>query len=125
MPSGIQVIGAQQTRRALKQVEGGAADLKELHGEAAELVESEAAPLTPVLTGALLGTARVSGTQAGGVIRWGRAAVPYAGPIIFGWRARNIERNPFPFEAMDAAEPEVLELFETRLDQLIKSAGLD
>jgi len=38
-------------------------------------------------------------------VQAGRASVPYAGPIHWGWPARNIEPQPFLTDAAVATEP--------------------
>jgi len=41
----IEVEGARQLKRALRQVEGGTSDLKEIHAKAAKIVEGAALPV--------------------------------------------------------------------------------
>lgn len=120
----IQVDGAKELRRALKAVDGGIADLKAAHAESAEVVERRAEQLVPRVSGLLESTIRSAGQAAGGVVRAGRASVPYAGPIHFGWAARNIEPQPFLYDALDDRRREVVEVYEDRVGKLIRKHGL-
>ena len=52
---------------------------------------------TPVRTGRL----RASGIALGGVIEF---PVPYAAPIHWGWRAHNIQPNPFLTQGISASQ---------------------
>ena len=121
----IQVDGAKELRRALKAVDGGIDDLKAAHAESAEIVERRAEQLVPRVTGLLETTIRSTGQAAGGVVRAGRASVPYAGPIHFGWAGHNIEPQPFLYDALDDRTREVVEVYEKRVGSLITKHGLD
>lgn len=81
---------------------------------AAGYVRAEA----PVRSGALAGTVRVGRTARSAVVKIGSARVPYAGPINYGWRAHNIEPNPFIERAKDRALPELAALVERKLRDL-------
>ena len=121
----ITVDGARDLRKALRSVDGGTADLKEAHAAAAEIVERRAVDLVPRMSGLLSGSIRSSGQAAGGVVRSGRASVPYAGPIHFGWASRNIEPNPFLYDALDDRRDEVLDTYGSQVTGLIERHGLD
>ena len=121
----IEVEGARQLKRALRQIEGGTSDLKAIHGKAAKIVEDAARPLTPRRTGRLAASVRSSGVASGGVVRAGFAKVPYAGPIHFGWAKRNIAPQPFLYEALDSRSAEVIRTYEDGVNKLIKENGLD
>lgn len=120
----LRVEGARELRRALKQVEGGVADLKEIHAAAATLVKEQALYLVPRRSGLLASTVRSSGQVSAGVVRSGRAGVPYAGPIHFGWPARNIAPQPFLYDALDERRDEVFEMYEQRVGELVRRSGL-
>ena len=121
----IKVEGAKQLKKKLRQIEGGMADLKAIHAEAAEVVELQATSLVPRRTGKLESTIRSSGTQSAGVVRAGFARVPYAGVIHFGWPGHNIEPQPFLYDALDDRRDEVFDVYQDRVDALIKKNGLD
>lgn len=121
----ITIEGARRLRKALRSVDGGVDDLKSTHAESAQIVERRAAELVPRRSGALGGSIRSSGQAAGGVVRSGRARVPYAGVIHFGWAARNISPQPFLYDALDDRRTEVLDVYAARVDGLVKKHGLD
>jgi hypothetical protein len=45
--------------------------------------------------------------------------VPYAGPIHFGWPARQIKPNPFIYEVLDDRRQEVYAIYAQRISELI------
>lgn len=102
----VRVDGLRTLKRNLKAAGVSLQDLKEAHAEVAALVVRAAAPRAPRRTGALLASTRGSGTQAAAVVRAGRAAVPYAGPIHWGWPARGIKAQPWLYDAAQASQEE-------------------
>ena len=121
----IEVDGAREVRAALRKIEGGLADLKQVHADAAQIVERRAEQIVPRRSGALAGSVRSSGQARQGVVRAGRASVPSAAPIHFGWRARNIQPQPFLYDALDDRRNEVIDRYETEVNGLIRRHGLD
>jgi hypothetical protein len=119
----IQVKGAKELRRAIRQAETTelAAELKAANREAAEVVAYEAQTIVPVKSGRLLETIRASGTLTAGVVRAGRASLPYAGPIHFGWPGHNIEPNPYLYDAADNRVDEVVEQYQAAIDRIADS----
>lgn len=123
-PSGarIEIQGIKKLARTLRQAgdEEGRAMLLAANKDAATMVAQAAAPLVPQRTGRLAATLRSSGTAKGGVVMVGRARVPYAGPVHFGWFRRRIKANPFLYEAMDRRRSEVEEAYQRRLAELLE-----
>jgi hypothetical protein len=121
MAATVKVEGAKELRAAIKRAEnsGLAKELKQAHRDAAELVAYEAQTIVPVISSRLLESIRPSGTQTAGIVRAGKAAVPYAGPIHFGWAKRGIEPNPFLYDAADARVDEVIDTYQTAVDAVI------
>lgn len=115
----IKVVGAKDLSKALRKVEGGIDDLKGVHADAAKIVERRASQLVPARTGRLGSSIRSSGQARQGVVRAGRASVPYAGAIHFGWAERNIKPQPFLYEALDSRRDEVLEEYERQVDDIV------
>lgn len=121
----ISIEGIKELNRAFKSVGKAATnDLKGAHADAAKVIAKEAKTKTPRRTGRLAASLRSSGTQRGGVVRAGKASVPYAGPIHFGWSSRGIRPQPFIYEAMDARSGEVLDQYEKQIQKLIDKHGL-
>lgn len=120
----IEIRGARQLRRKLSMLDGAIDDLKAIHKEAADVVMSEALARVPVETGTLRDTIRSSGTKTGGRVRAGFKRVPYAGPIHFGWPRRNIEPQPFLYDALDSRRRQVLDVYQDRLGDLLRRYDL-
>lgn len=120
---GVEVEG-RDLRRQLRGIEDGLADLKATHLQAGEVVRPRAAAIAPKRTGRLAADIRVAGQASGAVIRAGRASVPYAGPIHFGWSARNIKPNPFLYDALDDRHDQVVDVYEERVAALVRKHNL-
>lgn len=117
----VEVEGGPQLRRAFRRLDDRLDDLSALHQEVAELVEDRAEDLVPVASGRLRDTIRTSRRKTGAsVLAGGRSLVPYAGPIHFGWRARNIEPQPFLYDALDDRRGEVIERYQDGIGALVR-----
>ena len=127
----VRVEGAQDLRRKINRLsdavdaKSAKSELKKAHLEGAEVVKAAALPLVPVRSGSLKATVRAAGTIRSGRVRAGFARVPYAGPIHFGWPARNIRPQPFLYDALDRRRSEVLAVYDDRVGALIKKYNLD
>jgi hypothetical protein len=110
----VQVRGARELRRAIRQAQDKdlKKELSRAHKSAADIVANEAKRIVPRRSGRLQGSIRPGGTQTSGVVRAGKAAVPYAGVIHFGWPRRNIRPNTFLYDAADARVDEVVAQYE-------------
>jgi hypothetical protein len=125
-PGVERIDGLREVQRDLRKLgKDTRTEMKGTHQRAAEIVLAGAKRLVPVRTGNLAASMRAMATQTSGRIRVGKASVPYAGPIHFGWPARNIKPNPFVYDALDPRRDEIVGLYEERIDQLIKKYDLD
>lgn len=121
----IEIEGLRELNRAFRRLGSDATvDLKGVHLESARVVEKRARQVVPVRSGRLKDTLRSSGTMRGAQVRAGFARVPYAGPIHFGWRKRNIRPQPFLYDALDDRRAEVLRTYEDNLNKLIRKHDL-
>ncbi len=85
----VDAVGLEKARRALLKLGDAAVnDMKQVNKGAAEIVARRARTEAPRRSGRLAGDIRSSGTKARGIIRVGRKALPYAGPIHWGWPGR-------------------------------------
>ncbi len=100
-------------------------EMKSTHKKAAEVIVEGSKRYVPVRTGRLATSIRAVATRTSGRVRAGSAAVPYAGPIHFGWPARRIKPQPFIYDAMDVRRQEVYDLYAARIYGLIDKHGLD
>jgi hypothetical protein len=118
----VEVHGARRLRSTLKAAGVDLADLKAAHAQVAKLVEQRARPRTPNTsgrsTGALAASFRSSGTARAAIVRAGRASVPYAGVIHFGWPGR-IRENPWIMRAAEESQNTWEGLYLRALDQII------
>lgn len=122
---GLEVTGARELRRTLRAAGDDLSDLKEAHRESAHIAAGGTQQHTPTRTGRLRGSVRSSGTLTAGIIRAGRASVPYANPIHWGWPAHHIKAQPYATEGSRATEPRWTVVFETALNNaLAKVKGL-
>jgi Bacteriophage HK97-gp10, putative tail-component len=121
-----EIEGLRDLQKSLRKLSKESRDeMKETHRKAGEIVVKAATPFTPVDSGALSASLKSAPTQRQGRVRLGSAAVPYAGPIHFGWPARNIRPNPFIYQVLDSRRDEVLKLYERRIDEIITKYELD
>lgn len=122
----VEVEGGPQLRRAFRKAGDRADDLKAVHKSATEVIEQEAESIVPVLSGALRDSIRSRVTTTGGaVLAGGTAPVPYAGPIHFGWRVRNIEPQPFLYDALDNRRGEVLQRYTEGVDSIVRRFDME
>lgn len=116
----VRVTGAAELRRALGHLGASAADLTSVNRAAAAVVAREAKVLVPKLSGALGSSIRARATKTRGrVSAGGGRLVPYAGPIHFGWPARNIAPQPFLYDALDNRRTEVIGRYDEAIGDLI------
>lgn len=119
--AGVEVEGGAQLRRAFKKLEGRAGDLRPAHRAAAELVQDRADFLVPRQTGALGDSIKANVRRSGSsVIAGGTSLVPYAGPIHFGWRDRNIEPQPFLYDALDDRRDEIRDRYAAEVALMVR-----
>lgn len=121
MPA-VEVEGGARLRKVLRaagDIDGLKDVWQRVSVQAAEWVKAEAPVRRGKLRGSVRGTRRAGGAQ----VLIGRTSVPYAGPIIFGWRRRNIAPNPFPYRALARHEAELIELVADGLVEAIDKTG--
>lgn len=116
----VRVVGARELRRSLKRAGLDVTDLKDANYAVGELVARAAAPRAPVRTGRLAGSLRSSRAAGRARVLAGGAAVPYAGPIHWGWEARNIAPHPFIRDAAQSTEAVWLPVYEAALAEIIR-----
>src|SRR5690625_8028143 len=83
----FRITGLRETLRAMEQAGADAESMRDLMHAIGLTVVHAASPLR--VTGTLAGTLRAGRGKTKAVVRAGSAAVPYAGPIHYGWPARN------------------------------------
>lgn len=116
----VQVEGARELRKALKKAGDDLADMKALNQAIGNVVVAAARGKAPTRTGALGGSLRAANIVGGVTVRAGSAGVPYAGPIHWGWPARNIKAQPFVVEAAQSTEAEWVAMYEAEVDRILE-----
>jgi uncharacterized protein YcsI (UPF0317 family) len=101
---GVRIEGLDRLVRTLNRAAVDISDLKNAHAKAGEIVASEAAATAPRISGRLAGSVRAARQARRARVQAGRASVPYAAPIHWGWPARGIVAQPFISEAARATE---------------------
>lgn len=119
----VEVEGMARLRRELRALEGNLDDLKDAHAAAGAIVAAAAAARAPRRSGKLAASVRNSRAAAGAHVIAGSAAVPYAGPIHWGWPARHIEPNPFAADAAQATESQWLPAYEASIRDAVDRVG--
>ncbi len=121
----VEVVGGTKLRRALKEAGPDAEDaLKKLNLDASQDVAAEAGRRVPVVSGRMKASIKAFGTKSGARVAVGKKALPYVFPIVFGWKARNIEPNPFIYEALDARRDDILAAYDKQIVDVLRDNGL-
>jgi hypothetical protein len=116
----VEVTGAKELRKAMKHMGADLKDLTNVNKAAAKPVYERSKDLVPRVSGALGRTIRVLASKTRASILAGRNGVPYAGPIHFGWRRRNIGSQPFLTDAVAEKRSEVVDIYGAFIGDLVK-----
>lgn len=115
----VRVDGAQQLRATLKAAGDDLSDLKDVNARTAAKVSATAVPRVPRRTGTLAATVRPAGTKTAAIVRAGKASVPYAAVVEFGWPGHNIEPQPYITSAAHDTEPDWTLFYEQEIDKIL------
>lgn len=121
---GVRVTGLTAVVRALLELGLEVEDLKNAFSAIAERGARLAADFAPKKSGRLAGDVRGNRAKSKAVVIAGRASVPYAGPINFGWPARHIAGSAFMQKADQAMQPYALQQLEDEINRQIARRGL-
>ena len=114
----LMVVGQKRFIQTMRKAGADMDDLKEVNREAAQIALPAVRNLTPRgKTGRLAGSLRVGATQRAGVIRAGSKAVPYAGPINYGWPARRIKPRLFVNNGVASTEGQWQKVYKDFIDK--------
>ena len=122
--NGVKVTGLNQAIRAVRELGVPDQEVKDAGSRAGEIVANEARQLTPVRTGKLRDSIRVSKTLrkvtiSAGNNRTSKSGVPYANPIHWGWFKRNIKPQPFFVKALGITREEVYRQYFDNIAKLV------
>jgi hypothetical protein len=122
MPKPImRVDGARELRATMAAAGRDLTDLIDVNKQVAATVSASAIPRVPRLTGRLASTVRPAGTKTSAIVRAGRAAVPYASVIEFGWPGHNIAAQPYLTTAAADTEPTWTDLYFGAINKILAS----
>lgn len=116
----VEIEGARRLRATLKKAGYDISELKAPNRRAAEIVAGFATTSAPIKTGALKATVRPAATARAGIVRAGFKRVPYAGPIHWGWPARNIKAQPWLTTTAKATEPVWVPAYELHMRLVVQ-----
>lgn len=91
-------------------------DLKRANREVGTFINGNAAPTAPRRTGALAASTRPNAAATNVAIR---SRLPYAGPIHWGWPARNIEPQPWLWATATGTQDEWLPKYEDEIQRIM------
>ncbi len=117
----VEVSGARKLRRSLRRAGLDMTELRAVNQRVGAVVVNRATRTAPERTGLLASTIRAGAAQTNAAIRAGRARVPYAGPIHWGWPARGIAAQPWLSEAAQDTETQWVQLYLAELERLVNT----
>lgn len=115
----VRVEGISRLVRTMREAEVDLDDLKDVTAAAGALAAAAIRPLVPVKTGRLVGSIRSNKAARRSTVAVGRARLPYAGPVHWGWPAHGIEPNEFGPEGLQRAEPAITALYLEGIDRIL------
>lgn len=121
---GYKVEGLSRVVRGLRLLGLDVDDLKDAFSKIAKEGADKAAAYAPKRSGRLAGDVRGNRAQSKAVITAGRASLPYAGPINYGWPARNIQPSGFMQKADEEMQPIAIQRLEEEINNKIRERGL-
>lgn len=122
MPAKVE--GLSKLTRALTDAGVELDDLKDVFAGIAALGARLASGFAPKASGRLEGSVRGNRAKNKAVVTAGRARIPYAGPINYGWPKRNIAPARFMQRADADIAPRAVGLLEDGINDVIGKEGL-
>lgn len=118
--TGVRVDGLRRLRSDLRKLGEDTEDLKAANATVATLVAGAAASRAPQLSGRLASSGRGNRAVGRATVTFGGAAVPYAGPIHWGWPSRGIQPRTFIPDAAQATEAVWLPIYLADLERALE-----
>lgn len=112
MAKALFVAGQRRFVQTMRRAGADMDELREVNRAAAQVARPAVQARVPRKTGRLARTVRVGATRKAGVVRAGTRAVPYAGPVNYGWPARHIRGVQYANDGVAATEPQWTRLYE-------------
>ena len=122
--AGFKVTGLNQVVRALVAMGVDVGDLKHPFSRIATEGADRAAAHSPKRSGRLARDIRGNRAKSKAVVTAGRKSIPYAGPINYGWPARNITASGFMQKADEEMRPRAVQILEDDINSKIRKRGM-
>lgn len=120
----VYIEGGRELRREFRRAGVDMTRLRDANRKAGAIAAEASrreAPIGP--TGKLAGSIKSFGSQTMARVRLGKKAVPYAGPIHWGWHKRHIKPNQFVSRGTKKSEPQWLAVYTDEVRDIINSIG--
>ena len=115
------VVGQRRFVQTMRKAGADMDDLREVNREAAQIALPAVRNLAPRgESGRLAGSLRVGATRRAGVIRAGRKAGPYAGPINYGGPPRHIRPRLFVNDGVASTESQWQKVYKDFIEKTMK-----
>lgn len=121
---GTKVEGLTSVVRALSELGLEVDDLKDAFSEIAKQGAETASRYAPRKSGRLAADVRGNRAKSKAVVTAGRASVPYAGPINYGWPGRHINPSLFMQRADEEMQPKVIPMLEDEINRKIREKNI-
>lgn len=121
---GVRVEGLNRLVRDLQALGLDVDDLKDVFSDIAAEGARLASSFAPRRTGALAASIRGNRSKNKAVVAAGRAKVPYAGAINYGWPRRGIEASLFMQRADEVMRVRAVEMLDDGIKRKINERGL-
>lgn len=125
MASEVRVTGLREFVASCERLGISIDDLRDAFAEVARLGAETAAAFAPKRTGTLAGDIRGNRSKSKAVVSAGRATVPYAGPINYGWPRHGIVASNFMQKTDAVWQPFALDRLKHEIDLKIEKEGLE
>jgi len=116
VPTSVTVRGDERLAATLTKAQADLADLTRANSEVAHALANRVQSLAPKVTGRLAASVWGQGLPDRAVVY---AGAVYAGPINFGWAARNISPNPFLTDPVESAEPLAVPAYSAEVGRIL------
>lgn len=121
---GVRVEGLNRLVRDLQALGLDVDDLKDVFSDIASEGARLASTFAPKRTGALAVSVRGNRSKNKAVVAAGRAKVPYAGAINYGWPRRGIQASLFMQRADEVMRVRAVEMLDDGIKHKINERGL-
>jgi hypothetical protein len=121
--NGIEVKGLRETVKNLEQAGVSVNDLKDAMRRVGSIVSGRGQSIAPKKSGRLAASTRPTRTKNRARVSTGKASLPYAPVIHWGWKKHNIEANPFLLKALGQTKPQVIAAVDSEVHDIARKAN--